>query len=102
MITETARVRSAIAAIAQRDWVVLGDLMTASGESSSRDYEISHPAVDEFVRISLGVDGVLGARMMGGGEGGAALALIQRDALAISETALWVESYYDASRPRWA
>jgi galactokinase len=81
VVTETARVESAIDALGQRDWSHIGQLMTASGESSSRDYQISHPAVDEIVRISLEVDGVLGARMMGGGEGGAALALIRQDAL---------------------
>jgi galactokinase len=94
VITETGRVQWAIAAVAQQDWSLVGDLMTASGESSSRDYEISHPAVDELVRLSLGVEGVLGARMMGGGEGGAALTLIHRDAVRELETAL-VRDYYD-------
>lgn len=55
--------------------------MTASGQSSSMAYEISHPLVDELVAEILGVDGVLGARMMGGGEGGPALALVHFDAI---------------------
>ena len=81
VVTEAGRVGSAIAALDRGDWSTIGRLMTASGESSSRDYEISHPAVDEVVRFCLGADGVLGARMMGGGEGGAALVLIRQDAV---------------------
>jgi galactokinase len=88
VVTETSRVREAIDAIGRQDWRSIGHLMTASGESSSRDYQISHPAVDEIVRISLGVDGVLGARMMGGGEGGAVLALMRRNAYDDLERAL--------------
>jgi galactokinase len=55
--------------------------MTASGRSSATLYEISHPWVEELVAEALTVEGTLGARMMGGGEGGAALALISRDAV---------------------
>jgi galactokinase len=96
VVTESARVRSAIDAVGRRDWSRVGRLMTASGESSSRDYEISHPAVDKIVQISLRVDGVLGARMMGGGEGGAALALIRRHAVDNLESVL--EQGYFAPR----
>ena len=49
--------------------------MNASGASSAGDYEISHPQVEALVAVMKSVPGVLGARMMGGGEGGATLAL---------------------------
>jgi galactokinase len=55
--------------------------MTESGASSAGDYDISHPLVEELVGELNRIDGVAGARMMGGGEGGPALALIHRDAL---------------------
>jgi galactokinase len=76
--TECRRVRDGIAAIARRDWPAFGRLMTASGRSSAQDYEISHPRVEEIVAAALTLDGVLGARMMGGGEGGPALILLER------------------------
>jgi galactokinase len=56
--------------------------MTDSGQSSNLAYEISHPRVEELVALLLTREGVIGARMMGGGEGGPALALIHQDALA--------------------
>ena len=55
-----------------------GALMTASGKSSAIDYEISHPRVEDLVAMSLELEGVLGARMMGGGEGGTALILANK------------------------
>lgn len=88
VVTESQRVRQAVAALARSDWPEIGRLMTASGESSSCDYAIGHPAVDEIVKLSLGVKGVHGARMMGGGEGGAALVLVHRDAVPDLEAVL--------------
>lgn len=76
VVTETARVREGIRAVQRGDWTRFGQLMTESGRSSAIDYDISHPKVEELVAESLEVDGVLGARMMGGGEGGTALILL--------------------------
>jgi galactokinase len=57
-----------------------GELLTASGLSSANLYEICHPRVEELVGEALAVEGVLGARMMGGGEGGTTLVLAFRAA----------------------
>jgi galactokinase len=81
IVAETARVAVGRAAMVAGDWTRFGQLMTASGRSSATLYEISHPRVEELVAEALTVEGTLGARMMGGGEGGAALALISRDAV---------------------
>ncbi len=78
VVTEVARVEHGIAAMRAGDWVTFGALMTASGRSSAGDYEISHPRVEELVTEALTLDGVLGARMMGGGEGGSVLILLPR------------------------
>ena len=77
VVTEVERVRRGEEAIAKGDWPAFGTLMTASGRSSAGLYEISHPLVEELVADLLAMPGVAGARMMGGGEGGPALALIQ-------------------------
>ena len=93
VVTETARVREGAAALRRGDWKRFGDLMTASGRSSATDYAISHPRVEELVAEMLAVDGVLGARMMGGGEGGSALTLVRRDRVPALEQRLR-DGYY--------
>lgn len=81
VVTETQRVHESEIALLAGDWRRFGALMNDSGESSATDYEISHPRVEELVRLLRQQDGVLGARMMGGGEGGPALALLRRDSV---------------------
>jgi galactokinase len=79
VVNEIARVRQGLDAVTAASWPTFGQLMTASGRSSDLNYQISHPVVEELVSTILAHDGVLGARMMGGGEGGPALALVHRD-----------------------
>lgn len=81
VVSEVQRVREGIEAVEAEDWKRFGALMTASGRSSATDYDISHPRVEELVADLIALPGVLGARMMGGGEGGPALALLRRDAV---------------------
>lgn len=81
VVTEIERVREGVIAIEGGDWAQFGRLMTASGQSSAELYEISHPVVEQLVATLASQDGVLGARMMGGGEGGPALALLHRDSV---------------------
>ena len=81
IVSEVARVREALTAIDASDWTTFGALMGASGRSSATDYAISHPVVEELVASATTIDGVLGARMMGGGEGGNALALVEEIAI---------------------
>ena len=88
IVTETGRVQLATAALAAGDWPEFGRLMTASGRSSATDYAISHPRVEELVAEALSLDGVLGARMMGGGEGGAVIALLPGELIPVLERKL--------------
>ena len=53
--------------------------MVSSHESLQYDYEVSSVELDAMVDACLSVDGVYGARMMGGGFGGCALALVQAE-----------------------
>lgn len=81
VVSEVERVREGVGALETEDWERFGELMTASGRSSATVYDISHPRVEELVGDLRALPGVLGARMMGGGEGGPALALLRRDAV---------------------
>ncbi len=71
VVTENARVLAAVAALRGGDATTLGVLFLASHASMRDDYEISTPEVDTLVEIGARHPDVYGARMTGGGFGGA-------------------------------
>ncbi len=77
VITENQRVLDAVAALKAGDPAALGSLFDASHRSMRDDFEISTPELDLAVEIAQ-ENGALGARMTGGGFGGAAIALVLR------------------------
>jgi galactokinase len=77
VITENARVREAVAAMRARDVRWLGRLWTASHASMRDDFAVSLPEIDAIVEIALAEPGVFGARLTGGGFGGAVIVLAE-------------------------
>ena len=75
-VTEIARVTDAVAALEAKNFQELGILLNASHASLRDDYEVSCPELNAAVNASLSA-GALGARMVGGGFGGSAIALIK-------------------------
>jgi galactokinase len=75
-VTEIARVLDAVTALRGSDFVTLGKLINASHISLRDDYTVSCPELDVAVDASLKA-GAMGARMVGGGFGGSAIALIK-------------------------
>jgi len=75
---ETSRVRSGVAAWERGDLVEFGRLMTASGESSIRNYECGCPPLIDLYEILVSCPGVYGARFSGAGFRGCCLALVDR------------------------
>jgi galactokinase len=75
VLTENARVDATIAALRAGDLEAVGRLLDASHASLRDDYESSVPEVERTV-AELKAAGAAGARMMGGGFGGAVLALL--------------------------
>jgi galactokinase len=75
VVTETARVTDAVAAVEAADWPAFGRLMTESHSSLRDDYEVSCRELDLAVDAALSA-GAWGARMTGGGFGGSAIALV--------------------------
>ena len=75
IVTENQRVLDTVAALDADGPRAIGDLLTASHASMRDDFEISVPELDLAVETAL-ASGALGARMTGGGFGGAAIALI--------------------------
>ncbi len=80
MVTENARVLTAVAALEERDWPALSTVLDRSHVSMRDDFEISCPELDLAVESSRPA-GALGARMTGGGFGGSAVALVHEAAL---------------------
>lgn len=78
IVTENQRVLDTVAALDADGPRAIGDLLTASHASMRDDFEISVPELDLAVETALAA-GALGARMTGGGFGGAAIALIPTD-----------------------
>jgi len=75
-VTEIQRVLDAVIALEKNDFVELGNLINASHNSLRDDYTVSCPELDCAVDASLAA-GALGARMVGGGFGGSAIALVK-------------------------
>jgi galactokinase len=77
VVTENARVLATVAALRAGDLVEVGRLFYASHVSMRDDFEMSTPAVDALVEAARSVHGVYGARLTGGGFGGAIVALTE-------------------------
>lgn len=77
-VTEITRVLDCVQALEASDFVKVGKLITESHLSLRNDYNVSCPELDVAVDAAL-KSGALGARMVGGGFGGSAIALIKGD-----------------------
>jgi galactokinase len=75
VVTENARVHAFAELIAAGDLVAAGRLMNDSHASLSGDFESSTPEIDDLCASLAARRGVLGARITGGGWGGAVVAL---------------------------
>jgi galactokinase len=80
VVTENARVIEAVAALRDGDAPRLGRLFAASHASMRDDYQISTPEIDALVAVASERDDVYGARLTGGGFGGAVVALARAGA----------------------
>ena len=81
VVTENARVLATVAAFRAGDAAAAGRLMSESHASMRDDFEVSVPEVDLLVALADEERDVYGARLTGGGFGGAIVAL------AVPETA---------------
>jgi galactokinase len=75
--SELERVQEFVAALEEGRLEPLGELLRASHRSLRDDFEVSTPEVDALVERAWRAPGCLGARIMGGGFGGAVLALLE-------------------------
>ena len=76
---EGERVLAGVSALAGGQMEKFGQLMFQSHESSRRNFENSTPFLDALVEIAATIQGVLGARLTGGGFGGSTIWLAVRE-----------------------
>jgi galactokinase len=78
VVTENRRVLAAVEALRRGDVAELGRILIAGHASLRDDYEVSTREVDRLVALAAADADVLGARMTGGGFGGAVVVLTRR------------------------
>jgi len=78
VVTENQRVLAAVEALRRDDAKALGRLFLESHASMRDDFEISLPEIDTLVEVAASDSDVLGARLTGGGFGGAVVLLCER------------------------
>ena len=93
VVTENQRVLDTVAALRENGPRSIGKLLYASHESMRDDFEISVDELDTAVETALR-HGAIGARMTGGGFGGAAIALTPIEK--IGEVSLSVLAEFEA------
>ena len=101
IVTEDARVLEVVATLrGDADPRAIGPVLTAGHASLRDDFEISIPPLDACVDAALEA-GAHGARMVGGGFGGSAIALVDADAVDAVTAAVAARFSHDgAAAPR--
>ena len=94
-VTEMKRVLDCVDALSASEFEKVGQLINQSHISLRDDYTVSCPELDTAVDAALNA-GALGSRMVGGGFGGSAIALIQ--ASKTTETIKAIEKAFSAKR----
>ena len=80
-VMENLRTVKAVKALNANDLETFGKLMNESHVSLDKDYEVTCEELNVMVESELGIEGVIGARMTGGGFGGCTVALVRNDAV---------------------
>jgi galactokinase len=87
VITENQRVLDTVRVLRVQGPTAIGELLDASHVSMRDDFEISVPELDLAVETAQ-ANGAIGARMTGGGFGGAAIALVASEGVSRIQVAI--------------
>ncbi|KAA9108125.1 galactokinase [Microbacterium rhizomatis] len=87
VVTENQRVLDTVRTLRTDGAGAIGELLLASHASMRDDFEISVPELDTAVEAAMSA-GAVGARMTGGGFGGAAIALVARERIDTTKDAV--------------
>lgn len=81
VVHENERTLKVVEALQHGDLATAGKMINEGHTSLSKLYEVSIPELDTMADIAQAQPGCYGARMMGGGFGGAVIALVRDDAV---------------------
>lgn len=98
IVTDSDRARQVAALVQAGSPEAIGTLLTAGHRSERDDFEISTPAIDTAVDAAVAA-GALGARLTGGGFGGASIALVHTADIGTVSSAV-ANAVTDAGHPR--
>ncbi|NPV46029.1 MAG: galactokinase [Armatimonadetes bacterium] len=98
VLTENERVLQALDVMGAGDWAAFGRLLDGSHFSLKDDYEVSCEELDIICALAREQEGCLGARMVGAGFGGCAMAAVER--AAVDEFAATLAPRYHAATGR--
>lgn len=79
LLKEIIRVEQAAKALSENNAALLGRLLAETHSGLSEEFEVSCEELDFLVQHTLQEEGVLGARMMGGGFGGCTINFIEEE-----------------------
>ncbi|WP_412468389.1 galactokinase [Pedobacter sp. KLB.chiD] len=82
VVKEIGRLLTAAEQLENGNLKGLGNLMFETHEGLSKDYQVSCKELDFLVEAVKPLDGVLGARMMGGGFGGCTINIVKEEKIA--------------------
>jgi galactokinase len=80
ILKENARLLKGCQLLANNDLLAFGQLMFETHEGLSHQYEVSCKELDFLTATAKTFDGVVGARMMGGGFGGCSINIVKKTA----------------------
>lgn len=80
-VTEDIRTLGTVEALKVGDFAKVGNYMSESHDSLSKDFEVSCDELDILKELALKVPGVYGSRMTGGGFGGCTVTLVEKSAV---------------------
>ena len=78
VVSEMDRVKKTFAALQENDIVTVGKYINESHKSLKEDYEVTGLELDTIVKLAQAEEGVLGARMIGAGFAGCAIAIVKQ------------------------
>lgn len=81
VVSEMDRVKKTFAALQANDIKLVGKYINESHRSLKEDYEVTGLELDTIVKLAQAEEGVLGARMIGAGFAGCAIAIVRKDAV---------------------
>lgn len=95
VVKEINRVIEACKALDNGNIALLGELMFATHEGLSKNYEVSCEELDVLVDLAKAEEAVIGSRLMGGGFGGCTINLVKKG-YEDQVKAKFSEAYFDA------